>query len=112
MSTAAVAEAEPTDAPIDEITSLDDLRRLASVVQSTNRRRLVSIASGGQITLAPTPKKRRRLTPEEKALADEKAFLSSAGALKGAFDYDEFMQQVRAGRSFKRPPVIFDEPGG
>jgi hypothetical protein len=112
-----MAVARPTphdDEPVEEITSLDDLRRIAADVQHDNRPRLVSIPGGGNITLAPARKKRRKLTPEERAKADEDAFLSSAGGWKGFIDPDEFMKQVRAGRSSRRPPVVFppdDETG-
>lgn len=107
----AVARPEnPADEPLEEIESLDDLRRIAADVQQDNRPRLVSIAGGGNITLSPARKKRRKLTPEEKAKADEEAFLSTAGALAGEIDYDEFMRRVREGRSSRRPPVAFDKP--
>ena len=91
----AVARHERQDEPFEETASLDDLRR---------------IAGGGNITLAPVRKKRRKLTPEEKAKADEEAFLSTAGALAGEIDYDEFMRRVREGRSSRRPSVVFDKP--
>ncbi len=107
MSTAA-----PLDDPIDGITSLDDLRRLAESVQTANRPRLVSIAGGGQITLAPTRPvrpKRHRPSPAEKAKADEAAFLSSAGGWKGLIDRDEFMANIREGRSSSRPLVVFPD---
>ncbi len=105
-----MASVLPAEDPVVEIASLDDLRRIAAAVQAANRPRLVSIAGGGTITLAPALKKHRHGTAEEKAIADEKAFLSSAGALKGAFDYDDFMRRVREGRSSNRPPVVFEEP--
>ena len=106
----AVARPTTNDEPVEEIESLDDLRRIAADVQHDNRPRLVSIAGGGNITLAPAPKKRRKLTPEEKAKADEEAFLSAAGSWKGLVDPEEFKRQIREGRSSNRPYVEINLP--
>ena len=102
-----MASALPTKEPIAEITSLDDLRRLAEEIRVDQKPRLVSIAGGGQITLAPVKparKKRRQITPDEKAQADEEAFLSSLGSWEGLFDDpEELKRQIRASRDWSRP---------
>ena len=108
-----MAVARPTphdDEPVEEITSIDDLRRIAADVQHDNRPRLVSVAGGGNITLAPARKKRRKLTPEEKVKADEEAFLSAAGSWKGLIDPEEFKRQIREGRGSNRPYVEINLP--
>jgi len=108
-----MAVARPTshdDEPVEEITTLDDLRRIAADVQQEKRPRLVSIAGGGNITLAPAHKKRRRPTPDEKAETDEEAFLSAAGSWKGLVDPEEFKRQIREGRSSNRPYVEINPP--
>jgi hypothetical protein len=107
-----MAVARPTTnyEPVEEIGSLDDFRRIAADVQHDNRPRLVSIAGGGNITLAPARNKRRRLTPEKKAKADEEAFLSAAGSWKGPIDPEEFKRQIREGRSSNRPYVEINIP--
>ena len=105
-----MASALPADEPREEIRSLDDLRRIAEEVHAEKKARLVSIAGGGEITLAPVKRKRRQMTPEERAKADEEAFLSSAGALQGLFDAEEFKRQYRAARGQKRQPLVIDWP--
>jgi hypothetical protein len=107
-----MASALAANEPVEEIKSLDDLRRLAEEVRTERKPRLVSIAGGGEITLAPVKpakKNRSQMTPEEKEEADRQAFLSSAGALKGLFDAEEFKRQYRAARGSKRPPVDLSE---
>ena len=96
-----MAVARPTthaDEPVEKVESLDDLRRIAADVQYDHRPRLVSIAGGGNITLAPARKNRRRPTPAEKAEADEEAFRSTFGALAGEINLDGFMHRVKEGR--------------
>jgi hypothetical protein len=105
-----MARALPSEAAIEEIASLEDLRRIAEEVRTDKKPRLVSIAGGGEITLAPVKKRRRRMTPEEKAEADRQAFLSSFGALAGDFDIDEFKRQYGAARGQRRAPLVIDLP--
>jgi hypothetical protein len=106
-----MASALPADDPIEEIATLEDLRRIAAEVRSAKRPRLVSIAGGGEITLAPVKKKRRQMTPEEKAKADREAFLSSIGSWVGHLDDpEEFKRQIKAARGSKRPFVEITLP--
>ena len=106
-----MASALPAEDPIEEIASLDDLRRIAEEVRADRKPRLVSIAGGGQITLAPVRKMRRRMTPEEKAKADEEAFLSSFGSWEGLLDDpEEFKRQIKAARGSKRPLLAINFP--
>ena len=107
-----MASALPAADTIEEIASLDDLRRIAEEVRAEKKPRLVSIPGGGEITLAPVRKKRRQMTPEEKEAADRQAFLSSAGGWKGLIDGEEFKRQYRAARGSKRPPVDLSELDG
>ena len=106
-----MASALPADDPEDEIASLDDLRRIAAEVRADRKPRLVSIAGGGQITLAPVRKKRKQMTPEEQAKADEEAFLSSFGSWEGHLDDpEEFKRQIKAARGSRRPFVEITLP--
>jgi hypothetical protein len=107
-----MSAALPAKEPIAEIASLDDLRRLAEEVRADKKPRLVAIAGGGEITLAPVgavKKKRSQMTAEEKVEADRRAFLSSAGALEGLFDAEEFKRQYWAARGSGRQPVDLSE---
>ena len=104
-----MASALPADDPIEEIANLDDLRRIAAEVRTEKRPRLVSIAGGGEITIAPVKKKRRQLTPEERAEANRTAFLSSAGGWVGLIDGEGFKRRYKAARGSNRPPVDLSE---
>ena len=86
-----------------EIKDVDDLFRVVKEVRGRDEP-LVIQHDGTEIVVPASHRpKRRRLTPEERAKADEEAFLSSAGSWRGHIDPDEFMKQVRAGRSSNRP---------
>ena len=94
---------------IEEIADLDDLRRIAEEDRTAKQPRLVSIAGGGEITIAPVKKKRRQMTPEERTEANRKALLSSAGGWVGLIDGEEFKRQYKAARSSNRPLVDLSE---
>jgi hypothetical protein len=91
-----------------EINDLDDLLRVVKEARGRDEP-LVIRDNGTEFVVPPSHRsKRRRVTPEERAMADEEAFLSSAGSLAGLFDPDEFRQQYRAARGSRRTPVVLD----
>lgn len=87
-----------------EINDIDDLFRVVKEVRGQDEALIIQFDDRHEIIVPASRRPRRRkLTPEEKAKADDEAFLASAGSLKGLFDPDEFMERVREGRSSNRP---------
>ena len=86
-----------------EIKDVDDLFRVLKEVRNSEEP-LVIRDNGAEIVVPASHRpKRRRMSPEERAKADEEAFLLALGGWKDHIDPDEFMKQVRAGRSSNRP---------
>lgn len=88
------------DRPI-EIVGIEDLRLAVRRVADTEEPVVVSL-DGDEVVLGPVSSWQDRRTPEQRA-ADDAAFLSAAGSLKGLIDPDEFKKQIREGRSSNRP---------
>ncbi len=95
-----------------EIASLDDLRRVLQDVSEQNTSRIIQISDDVRAVLSPIPtaNARRKQEGRGRIQTDDEAFLSAAGSWKGLIDPDEFMKQVREGRSSNRPPIVLDLP--
>lgn len=91
-----------------EIATIEDLRRAVRRVADTEEPVVLSL-DGDEVVLGPVSSWRDRRTPEQRA-ADDAAFLSAAGSLKGLIDPDEFKRQVREGRGSHRPALDLTLP--
>src|SRR5687768_16985538 len=95
-----------------EIEGLDDLYRVVKEVRAERAPLVLQLDDGDEVVINPAPLRgtRRRLTPEERAKADDEAFLEAAGSWKDHIDRDAFMEQVRRGRSSHRPLIEITLP--
>jgi hypothetical protein len=91
-----------------DIATIEDLRQAIRRVVDRGESVVVTI-DGAEALLRPVPGGLRRRTPEQQA-ADDAAFRSAAGSLKGLIDPDEFKRQLREARG-KDPlePEKFEE---
>ena len=94
-----------------EIRDVDHLYRVLKEVRAQNEPLVLQGDNGDEIVIPPSPRRRaKRRTAEERAKADEAAFLSSAGSWAGLIDPDEFLRQVKAARGSNRPYVEITLP--
>lgn len=84
-----------------EIVTIEDLREAMRRVEGRDETVVVSI-DGDEALLSAVPPWLRRRTPEQRA-ADDAAFMSAAGSLKGLIDPEEFKKQIREARGSNRP---------
>jgi hypothetical protein len=91
-----------------EIKDLDDLLRVVNQARNQEET-LVILENGAEIVVPASRRPRRpRLTPEERAKADEEAFLAAAGSWQGLGDPEELKRQIYAARG-QRPRHV-DRP--
>ena len=93
-----------------EVRDLDDLYRVVKEVRAQDEPLVIQDDNGAEIVVNPAPRRPKRRTAEERARADEEAFLSSAGSWAGLIDGEEFKRQYKAARGSDRPPVVLDLP--
>ena len=94
-----------------EVRDLDDLYRVVKEVRAQDEPLVIQGDNGDEIVLPPSPRRRpKRRTAEERARADEEAFLSTAGSWQGLIDPEEFLRQMKAARSSSRPYVEITLP--
>lgn len=87
-----------------DIERMPELRRVAEEVRDS-RRPVVLRAEDEEIAvLVPLPRAKGRGL-RRPTQAEIEASMSAAGAWQGQIDVDEFKEQVRAGRSSRRPAV-------
>ncbi len=96
-----------------EIRDLDDLHRVLLEARSQGEPLVLQTDGGDEIVFSPSARTRpKRRTSEERAKADDEAFLASAGSWKGLIDVDEFKRNYKAARGSNRPPIVLDLPEG
>lgn len=94
-----------------EVRDVDELYRVLKEVRAEEEPLVLQGDNGDEIVLPPSPRRRvKQRTKEERAQADEEAFLSSAGSWVGHLDPDEFLRQVNAARGSRRPYVEITLP--
>ena len=94
-----------------EIRDVDELYRVLKEVRAEEEPLVIQGDNGDEIVVPPGTRRRaKRRTAEERAKADEEAFLSSAGSWVGHLDPDEFLRQVKAARGSRRPYVEITLP--
>ena len=94
-----------------EIRDLDDLYRVVKELRAHHEPLLDQTDNGDEIIFHPGPGLRgRRRTSEERAKADDEAFLSSTGSWVGHLDPEEFKRQIKAARGSRRPFVDLTLP--
>ena len=98
-----------SDEPV-EVANLDDLRRVAREVDARREPLTIAIDGAGLVVVSPVTRRTKRRTREERATADDEAFLSAAGGWKGLIDGEEFKKQITAARGSHRPPVTLRLP--
>ena len=94
-----------------EIKDVGDLLKVVKEARAEHEPLVIQVDDGNEIVFAPAPqptKRRRRLTPEERTRKVEEDFWAAFGSWRNHIDRDEFMKQVREGRSSDRPLVVVD----